>query len=162
MGQNLTTWAVGFSNRKKSGQILHTRTAEADVFIFGIETYKSGAPNRTGYSCAVRFLSFRFRPDRIFRCELGRSKHFPYEKSDVMCVQRIGQTPRLTAVVVWRDEETSWVRCTARRTQAFEPRLTASGLAAKGRGECAINRFNLSWYFGFNCMTDCCCCCAAV
>ena len=70
------------------------------------------------------------------------------EKSDLLCVQRFGQRPRPTAVVVVRRrEETRWVRYTARRTHASEPRLTASGLAAKRRGECA--RVNLSWYFVF-------------
>ena len=48
-------------------------------------------------------------------------------------------------VLVWRREETRWVRCTARRTRAFDPTLTASGLAAKRRAECA--GVNLSRYF---------------
>ena len=73
-------------------------------------------------------------------------------------MQRFEQTPRPTAaVVVWHREETRWVRCTARRTQASGPRFTASGLAAKSRGKCA--RFNLSWYSVFHNVTDRCCCC---
>ena len=66
---------------------------------------------------------------------------------------------RLTAVVVvWCREEPRWVRCTARKTQASEPTLTAFVLAAKRRAECA--RVNLSWYFApvFHDVTDCCCC----
>ena len=99
-------------------------------------------------SNAVRFLSIK--------CELGKSKQSSYaEKSDLLCVQRFEQTPRPTAVVVvWRREETCWGRCTAHRTQASEPGLAASDLAAKGRGECA--KVNLSWYFLFHNVADCC------
>ena len=92
-------------------------------------------------------MSFRFRTDRIFRCELGKSKRSSYyaEKSDLLCLRRFEQTPRPTAVlVVWRHEETRWVRCPARRTQASELRLTGPVLTAKKSGECA--RVNLSWY----------------
>ena len=82
-------------------------------------------------------------------------------KSDLLCMSRFEQAPRPTAVfVVWRREKTRWVRCPARRTQAPEPRLTVSGLAAKRRRECA--RANLSWYLVFHFVTDCCCCCTAV
>ena len=57
-------------------------------------------------------------------------------------MQRFEQTPRTDVVVVWRRKETRWVRCTARRTQASEPTLTAFGLAAKRRAKWA--RVNLS------------------
>ena len=58
------------------------------------------------------------------------------KKTDLLCVQRFEQTPRPTAIlVVWRREEAR-VRCTARRTQAFEATLTASGMAAKLSTEC--------------------------
>ena len=67
----------------------------------------------------------------------------------------IEQTSRPTAVVVvvvvvdvWRHEETRWVRCTARRAQASEPRLAAFGLATKRRAECA--RVNLSGILYFS------------
>ena len=49
LGQNLTTWAIGFSNRNIPGRIRHIRTAEGDVFIFRIKTYKSEARSRTAY-----------------------------------------------------------------------------------------------------------------
>ena len=53
-------------------------------------------------------------------------------------IARAEQTPRPTAaVVVWRREETRWVRRTARRTQASEPTLTAFGPAAERCAECA-------------------------
>ena len=58
-------------------------------------------------------------------------------------------------VVVWCREETCWVRCTARRTQASEPTLTAF-LRSAGGGACRVNS---SWYFVLHKMTDCCCCC---
>ena len=71
-----------------------------------------------------------------------------------LCVQRFEQTPRPTAaVVVWRREETRWVRRTELRTQASQPTLAAFGLAAKRRAECA--RGNVSWYFVFHNVTDC-------
>ena len=74
------------------------------------------------------------------------------KKTDLLCVQKFDQTPRPTAVlVVWRREDTRWVRCTARRTQVSELRLTVSGLAAKRRGECA--RVNLSIF----CVSQCDC-----
>ena len=75
-------------------------------------------------------------------------------------MQRFEQTPRPTAAVaaVWRHEETRRVRCTARRTQASEPTLTASGLSAKRRADCA--RVIPSWYIVFHNVTDCCCCCS--
>ena len=51
--------------------------------------------------------------------------------------------PKPSAVlVVWRCEETHWVRCAARWTQASEPTLSAFCRAAKRRAECA--RVNLS------------------
>ena len=61
-------------------------------------------------------------------------------------------------VVVRCREETRWVRCTARKTQASEPTLTAFGLAAKRRAEWV--RVNRSWHFVlvFHNVTDCCCC----
>ena len=40
-------------------------------------------------------------------------------------------TGPIGVVVVWRREETHRVPCTVRRTQASEPTLTASGLAAR-------------------------------
>ena len=52
------------------------------------------------------------------------------------------------------------MRCTARRTQASEPTLTA--FLRSGGGETC--RVNSSWYFVLHNMTDCCCwccCCAA-
>ena len=45
------------------------------------------------------------------------------------------------------------MRRSARRAQASEPRLSVSGLAAKRRGECAIDRVNLSRYFMFDFVT---------
>ena len=41
-------------------------------------------------------------------------------------------------VVVWCREETCWVRCTVRKTQASGPRLIASDVAAKRCSERAI------------------------
>ena len=41
---------------------------------------------RTAVSCAVRFSSFRLRPDRIFRCELGKSKQSSYAKKNGVIV----------------------------------------------------------------------------
>ena len=78
----------------------------------------------------------------------------------------IRATPRLTAVVVvWPRKETRWVRCTARRTQASEPTLTAFawfGGEETRRAECAT-KVNLSCYFtpGTSVcrnVTDCCSC----
>ena len=76
-------------------------------------------------------------------------------------MQRFEQTPRPAAVVVaWRHKETRWVCCTARRTKASQPTLTAFGLAAKRRAEYAS--VNLYWYFVFHtAVTDWCRCCCA-
>ena len=76
---------------------------------------------------------------------LANRNSLPEGKKQIycVCVQKFEQTPS-AVVVVWQWGETRWVRSTARRTQASEPRLTAYGLAAKRRGECA--RVNLSSY----------------
>ena len=112
-------------------------------------------------SCADQILSFRCRPDRIFSCDVRKSKQSSYaKKSHLLYVQRFEQTPRPTAVVmVWRRETTSRVHCTARRTQASESTLTAFRLAPKTRAESA--RVSLSWYLVFrhSSVTDFCCSC---
>ena len=93
----------------------------------------------------IRLASARHTsPDVVFCC------------SDLLCAHRCEQTPRPTAVgVVWWREETRWVRCTARRTPASEPTLTA--FLWSGDGETC--RVNLSWYFVLHNVIDCCCCC---
>ena len=49
-----------------------------------------------------------------------------------------------SVVVIWRREETRWVCHSVRRTQTFEPTLSAFHLAAKRRVECArVNLYSL-------------------
>ena len=60
-------------------------------------------------------------------------------------------------LLLWFGESTYSVLRIARWAQASEPSLTAFGLAAKRRTECAS--VNLFWYFVLCNGTDCCCCC---
>ena len=71
------------------------------------------------------------------------------------------QTPRDKLLLLRSGDAKRRIGCAAlrvRRTQASEPTLTAFGLAAKRRADCA--RANLSWYFVpvFHNVIDCCCC----
>ena len=97
-------------------------------------------------------------PDRFFRYWLANRNSLPRRKSQIYCEFKNSSKRRDQRLLGRR--ETRWVRCAARRNQVSERRLTASGLAAKRRGECA--RVNLSSYFEFHHVTDCCCCCTAV
>ena len=96
-------------------------------------------------------MRFEFCPSEFgpiaFLYVLGKSKQSSYAKNtDVLCVHTFKQTPRPTAVCCGlAPRRDALRRCTARRIQASEPTLSASGLAAKRRAESA--RVNLSWYF---------------
>ena len=114
------------------------------------------------------FCASDFEPIAFSHVNLANRNGLPMRKNRIpvySCVQGFEQMPRPTEfLVVWHGEEMRWVRCTARRTQASEPRLLISGLVARRRCECA--RVNMSCFFCVSqCdsnLTDCCCCCAAV
>ena len=117
------------------------------------------------------FLSFRFRPARIFSCEVRESKRavLPVRNNRrLVRAEVLEHTPETNCCCgLAPRKKTRGALFTRCRAQAPKPMLTASGLAATRRAECA--RVNLSWVFRMLaqcrhpspgcCLTHCCCCC---